>query len=293
MSLLHLHDNELVRSTPTEIGFLTNLENLYFHIPTELGLMPNLKRFCGDTNSLSGRIPSEIGVLTEMFDLQVCTNQLSGSIPSELGLLTKLAAKFDLSDNALVGSIPTEIGELGLAGHVCLNSNFLDSTLPSEIGRLTSLFGLFLSDNNLSGTIPTGFGLLNQTLPPDETAFVGLRLNDNLLEGRIPSEIGQVSSSPALWLQGNQLSGSIPQGAFDLAEGGSLTDLNVTGNVLLSGIIPEIICPVDMLLDFDCSPSLCGCAFPCEYDYQTPPDLEQCQARWNLRSSYGNRDDHG
>jgi len=75
--------------------------------------------------------------------------------------------------------------------------------------------------------------------------------------------IGLLSSLFFLWLQGNQLSGAVPQELFALAEGGLLADLNVTGNPLLSGVIPESICFLNMSFDFDCTPFLCGCDCAC------------------------------
>ena len=77
------------------------------------------------------------------------------------------------------------------------------------------------------------------------------------------NQIGLLSALPALWLQGNQLSGAVPQELFSLAEGGLLADLNLTGNPLLSGFVPENVCLLDMIFDFDCTPTLCGCACDC------------------------------
>ena len=145
-----------------------------------------------------------------------------------------------------------------------MEGNLLDSTLPSEIGRLTSLLGFFLSDNNLSGTMPAEVALLASPAQPPGWGTSGLQLDSNLLEGSIPSEIGLLFRLPALLLQGNQLSGEVPQELFDLAEGGLLVDLSVTWNPLLSAFISETVCLVDMQLDFDCSPVFFGCACACE-----------------------------
>jgi len=213
-------------------------------------------------------IPTEIGHLTDMAQIGLHFNQLSSNIPTELGLLTKLSRLY-MHDNDLIGSIPTEIGNLVMLVDTMWSSNLLHSTLPSEIGSLSSLWRLVLSNNSLSGTIPTEVGFLKNLAMPNANSFsfkdfVGLKLDKISFDGRLPSEIGLLSSLPGLVLQGNKLSGVIPQELFALAENGFLADLNVTGNIGLSGLIPQNVCLADMLFDFDCGPSLCGCACPCE-----------------------------
>ena len=62
-------------------------------IPTEIGLITNLKEFYFDSMSEileRGTIPSEIGNCRELTDVYI-DSQITGSIPTELGLLTKLS----------------------------------------------------------------------------------------------------------------------------------------------------------------------------------------------------------
>ena len=77
MTGLWLWNNQLTGQIPSEIGNLTNLNDLYLH-----------------DNQFSGRIPSEIGNLTNLSYLYLHSNELSGfisnsfcSLPTDIDLL--------------------------------------------------------------------------------------------------------------------------------------------------------------------------------------------------------------
>ena len=100
----------------------------------------------------------------------------------------------------------------------------------------------------------------------------------NLLSGQIPSEFGGLSAIGYLTLANNSLSGTVPLEFSALQH--SLHTLDLQGNPLLSGTIPEALCDLnntcvpttwDMFgcdmelgLSFDCTGVLCGCGCPCE-----------------------------
>ena len=115
---LYLQENVLSGQIPTELGSLSNLENLILWgneltgtIPTELGSLANLEQLDLSQNQLSGAIPTELGSLANLEQLDLSQNQLSGAIPTELGSLANLE-QLDLSQNQLSGAIPTELGSL-------------------------------------------------------------------------------------------------------------------------------------------------------------------------------------
>ena len=64
-------------------------------------------------NNFSGLIPTELGLLSNLKELDFSFNKLTGSIPSELGLLTYLTS-INLSGNELIGTFPFEVVELGI-----------------------------------------------------------------------------------------------------------------------------------------------------------------------------------
>ncbi len=110
---LVLAGNQLSGMIPTELGSLTNLEelNLSFNplsgeIPAALGNLSNLKQLWlvghplgNPVNQLSGALPSELGNLANLEVLILNNNQLSGALPQSLTRLTKLM-NFSFGDNA-------------------------------------------------------------------------------------------------------------------------------------------------------------------------------------------------
>ena len=114
---LVLAGNQLSGMIPTELGSLTNLEelNLSFNqlsgeIPAALGNLANLKKLwlvgypplsplSNPVNKLSGELPEELGSLTNLEVLILNNNQLSGTLPQSLTRLTKLM-NFSFGDNA-------------------------------------------------------------------------------------------------------------------------------------------------------------------------------------------------
>ena len=112
----------------SEIGLLSNLEsfgfsnneNIFGTLPTEIGLLTDLKHFYGKKNALVGPIPSEVGFMERLEIFVVDDNKLTGTIPSEIGLLSHLSG-LSLGFNQVTGTIPPSFLKLPTTGKNSIN----------------------------------------------------------------------------------------------------------------------------------------------------------------------------
>lgn len=144
ISQLHLNENNLVGSLPSQLGMLV--------VSSFISL---------NTNSLNGPIPSQFGLWTSLtygFDLDV--NNFTGLIPSEMGMLTGLKL-FDFYFNSLSGSIPSQLGLLASTTHFDIHTNLLSGPIPSQLGLLTELNAFWLTANRFCGDIPSEVSALS------------------------------------------------------------------------------------------------------------------------------------
>ena len=214
---LSLNDNNLSGSIPSVIGQLDALQFLDFY-----------------GNQLSGGIPLELGELRDLTYLDLRLNQFTGSIPPELGQLQNLTY-LGLWGNKLTGSIPTDLGQLRNLTNLELGSNQLTGGIPADLGQLRNLFNLGLGSNQLTGGIPADLGQLHELRI--------LNLAQNQLTGQIPVELGQLHSLTELSISLNSLTGNVP-GA--LGRLNNLKFLGLTGNVDMSGILPQELISLDL-----------------------------------------------
>ena len=84
-------------------------------IPTQLGLLTNIKELSLYGMQLTGTIPTDLALLSNMTGLFLHENYLEGNIPSELGLLTNLESIW-LHQLSLTGTVPVELCDLFTAG---------------------------------------------------------------------------------------------------------------------------------------------------------------------------------
>eukprot|EP00548_Thalassiothrix_antarctica_P014460 CAMPEP_0194166574 /NCGR_PEP_ID=MMETSP0154-20130528/2140_1 /TAXON_ID=1049557 /ORGANISM="Thalassiothrix antarctica, Strain L6-D1" /LENGTH=745 /DNA_ID=CAMNT_0038877279 /DNA_START=29 /DNA_END=2266 /DNA_ORIENTATION=+ len=211
-SLTIAYCENLVGKIPTEIGLLTNLKalnlgltNLSGTIPTEIGMLTKLGNLWIESRHIYGKIPKELSQLSNtLTNLNLMENALDGTIPSEIGLLTEVT-NMAIQRNELIGTIPTEFGLLSSIDTIEFSNNNLSGTIPTQLGLLKRLAALFLNNNNLSGTIPTQLVLL---APNTESAI--LFLNNNDLSGTIPTQLALLSDNTEIVLDYNNLSGTIP-----------------------------------------------------------------------------------
>ena len=211
---LHLWNNQLSGTMPSELGSLANLRTLALQdnkltgsIPPELGNLANLEELSLWGNQLTGLIPASLSSLANLESLLLSNNQLTGEIPTELGNLSNLVV-LSLFRNQLTGEIPTELGNLSNLVVLPLFRNQLTGEIPPELGSLSNLESLILSNNRLTGGIPAELGGLSD--------LKGLQLHNNQLTGEIPLEIGNLSNLQTLHLGGNRLTGCVPDGLRDI-----------------------------------------------------------------------------
>jgi len=194
-------------------------------IPTEIGIISDLKYLTLLSYYLTGTIPSEIGLLSDLTSLNLFFNDLTGTVPTEIGLMSSLT-RLHFSSNALTGTIPSQLGLISGLESLSLSSNSFIGSMPSELGLLSNLEVLFLHENALTGILATEVGLMSNL-----TVF-GLR--QNVLTGPIPSEIGLLSSARYLKFSNNDLSGTVPS---EIGLMSSLSFLGLDGNKL-EGTLP-------------------------------------------------------
>ena len=133
VSQIDLESNHLSGSIPTELGTLTNLEDLNLY-----------------GNNLTGIIPAELGNLSKLWSLDLGGNQLSGSIPAEVGNLGMLERLW-LGANLLSGTIPAELGNLSTLQSFDLSfgNNQLTGSIPMSFLNLVSLDEFYFIETNL------------------------------------------------------------------------------------------------------------------------------------------------
>ncbi|KAL2639819.1 hypothetical protein AAZV13_06G192700 [Glycine max] len=231
---LHLEDNLIHGSIPSNIANLVNLTLLNFSsnllngsIPHSLCQMGKLERIYLSNNSLSGEIPSTLGGIRRLGLLDLSRNKLSGSIPDTFANLTQLR-RLLLYDNQLSGTIPPSLGKCVNLEILDLSHNKISGLIPKEVAAFTSLkLYLNLSSNNLDGPLPLELSKMDMVLaidlsmnnlsgriPPQLESCIALEylnLSGNSLEGPLPDSLGKLDYIQALDVSSNQLTGVIPQ----------------------------------------------------------------------------------
>ncbi len=160
VTVIELEENGLTGSIPSELGNLSNLDDLLLSsnnltgtIPPQLGNLSNLEDLYLDNNDLTGTIPPQLGNLSNLDVLDLDNNDLTGTIPSELGNLSNLEDLY-LFNNDLTGTIPPQLGNLSNLKELWLFNNRLTGSIPPQLGNFFNLEELWLFDNRLTGTIP-------------------------------------------------------------------------------------------------------------------------------------------
>jgi len=132
--VLDVSNRELHYNLPTQIGLLTNLQDLHLNnnyftgdIPLEYTTLTNLQYLDMGGNCLNGTIPTEIGLLSNLTYLNLAFNKFTGILPTQIGQLVYLT-NIDISQNNFTGAVPIELINLfpSTSSRICnlVNNNF-------------------------------------------------------------------------------------------------------------------------------------------------------------------------
>ena len=208
-----------------------------------------------DTNAGNGRklqqnIPPEA-----IIEIDLSENGLNGQLPSDFGTLFPYLRTLSMPSNNLRGPLPESLfnGQTPDLQIVDLYDNNFSGSISSNVGNMNNLLVLGLGDNDIEGQIPASL--------PSSLQFLELGGND--MFGNIPGDaIGAMADLENFAVSDNErLVGSIPGSMFDnkskllrlelddcnfdgsippqIGQAQALNYINMNGNALLSGEIPE------------------------------------------------------
>jgi len=204
---LHLYNNNLSGTIPSEVAALTKLRTLWLNansltgtLPTELGTLRHLASLEVHSNQIYGTLPSEIFNIDTLQSLNVAMNEFYGTIPDLFENLKNLKG-IHMFENAFSGRIPASIGTMPYLSFVFLQGNRLTGVIPSSLFSINRMRQLLLNENRLTGTLATHIGQMKD--------LEILMLNDNNLEGTLPDELYDLESLEWLYLQSNKFNGNI------------------------------------------------------------------------------------
>ena len=192
---------------------------LYGPIPSEVAALPKLEIFDVAENALTGNLPYfSSGQLDK---LDISRNKLSGFIPSNLGHNHELMTSLDVMHNRMSGPLPPSLDRMKNLELLSISNNGFWGVLPTSLGNLPQLTFLYADNNNFVGPIPS-----NLARP------LGSGGKGSLLE--------------EIWVQQNELSGTLPASLADLSQ---LQSLYIDGNKF-TGKVPGDLCSEDLNVDF-------------------------------------------
>ncbi|KAJ1443711.1 Leucine-rich repeat [Sesbania bispinosa] len=258
LSALDIPNSNLSGEIPSWIMNLTNLafldlggNNLKGEILDSLFQLENLELLELDSNLLQGELELHKFLKPRKLiyvDLSYNNISLVSGKNSSNATLSRIQV-LGLSSCNLV-EFPEFFQDLGEVTHLDLSDNSVNS-FPSWIWRKTSLRRLSISHNSLRGKISPSICNLE--------FLEHLDLSYNSLSGTIPSCLGSFSQSlQILMLQGNKLSGLIPQ-TYMITSSLKMIDLR---NNSLQGQLPRALVNCRMLEVLDVSHNQINDSFP-------------------------------
>lgn len=270
-------------------------------IPESFTKLKKLKLLSLMCNRMSGTVPEGMADLKNLESFLIWNNSFSGRLPERLGRDSNLRY-LDISTNNFTGPVPPDLCAQGMLSRLILFSNGFEGEIPSSLARCRPLWRLRMADNRFSGSIPRGLlGMLpNLTFADlsmnnltggipaeltDSPRLQYLNVSHNPLGGRLPVKIWSVpsllvfsasfanlsgklptftkwNSLISLELQGNALSGSIPQ---DIIHCQNLARLEL-GHNEITGLIPKQLASIPKIQRIDLSHNALAGTIPAEFN---------------------------
>ena len=261
-----------------EIHKLEKLQSLYLHlpgleegIPTELGLLLDLRYLDINGEDMRGEIPSDLGQLYQLEHLYIHGNKLEGAIPQEIFKLLQLQ-ELRINGEGLHAEVSDAVERLVLSGAMeelavealsgCLSEYAYQQTsgnifafgtgpeLPvcddvheedrNAIRQVFNEWGAHGSMSNWLTRLP--FHEWEGITTNRDGRVVRLEIylgvdDDPRTSGTIPEAIGRLTALQFLDLKSNGINGEIPRWIENLTQ---LRELELSNNVL-SGEVPEFL----------------------------------------------------
>ncbi|XP_071918986.1 LRR receptor-like serine/threonine-protein kinase EFR [Coffea arabica] len=238
----NIYSNNLTGEIPSSIGNLSSsliglslgFNNLEGNLPKEMGLLKKVAVLIVGGNKLSGIIPASIFNSSAITVISVGGNSFHGNLPTNIGLTLPKLKRLYVGGNKFFGNFPTSITNASGLELIAIPSNEFKGQIPTNLGDLTNLRFLNL-ERNLFGSNSTGDldFIASLTNCSDLSVF---SLSGNNFGGNIPKVMANLSHQlTELYMGGNQLSGTIPEGFGHLV---NLYILTLEANSLF-GLIPR------------------------------------------------------
>ncbi len=203
-----------------------------------------------DHHNLTGHLPDSMENFSKMSLLVLRGNNITGTITRSIGNMTDLEV-LDLSYNRLYGEIPSSIGRLTKLHSLNLGVNRL-TKIPEELYELRQLQGLDITINRIKYPISPRLGNLSNLMT--------LQLQGNGMTGSIPESIGNLQNLATLDLGGNNFHSSLPKTFYQLY---NLTSCLITSSKL-TGTISPFVGNLTKLRVLDISHNLLHSSIPSE-----------------------------
>ncbi|KAL3635749.1 hypothetical protein CASFOL_020296 [Castilleja foliolosa] len=194
----------------------------------------------GHNYEFHGHLPEELGELRQLKEFGVSRNQLNGEIPISLGQLSNLEM-IDISHNAFEGTL-SDAHFVRLSKLVMFEASYnymLKFRVSYNWVPPCQLEYLYLGSVQIGGQIPDGL----QT----QKALIGLDFSNCSITGTLPKWLSSFMNLNILYLSNNHIEGPIPELSS------TMTYLDLSGNMLINGSIPDSLCQMKSLETLDLS----------------------------------------